>query len=378
MKKILIVFTDIHLAYSPSTLNLFQVLKEKGFEVTLLSAEPQQWFSTNKVEEPGVVYVKYKPDNKLSKVSRIFLRNYYKIKSKVTKKQINWDLSTHRKSNAFVKKISENKYDDIIAVDFLALWCVEQTGQKAHFLSLEIVDTDIYKPNTSRDNIKSVLIQSQERYDYLFGGSGLKYSIFPNSPFHKDLTITAESRNPFQLVYCGSATFEFGFISCLDFLCDYKEYSLTVIGAVPEHVKEVVDLFYKHLLADGRLILDKTYYTADQLPEVVSKFRIGLVFYDFYRFKNMRAANYYMVPSGKLYQYFNAGVPAIGNQLSGFSVVNEYNAGSLIPHISSIQIKLAIDKIESDYTSHAKNAKKISKDFDARQALHRFIEKELL
>ena len=47
-KKILIVFPDTHLSYSPSTLNLYDSLSET-FEVTIITFIPDSSYSTHKI-----------------------------------------------------------------------------------------------------------------------------------------------------------------------------------------------------------------------------------------------------------------------------------------------------------------------------------------
>jgi len=60
-QSVLIIFTDAHLAYSPTTLNLFYTLKE-NYKVKLLSAKPSAAFSDNVIVDPDIAYIELKRD----------------------------------------------------------------------------------------------------------------------------------------------------------------------------------------------------------------------------------------------------------------------------------------------------------------------------
>jgi len=165
----------------------------------------------------------------------------------------------------------------------------------------------------------------------------------------------------------------FGIITCLDFLRDYKEYTLTIKGAYPNGTKEIVEEFYSDLLTEKRLIIDTNYLSEESLTKYVSKFRIGFAFYDFYRFPHLKTFNYYTAPSGKVYQYLNSGTPIIGNVLPGFKFINETKSGVLVNYLSTQQIKMAIDAIEEDYLTYAENAKRIASEYDFNKMIIPFL-----
>src|SRR5690606_7552230 len=103
--------------------------------------------------------------------------------------------------------------------------------------------------------------------------------------------------------FCGSAMPGFGLYNCIEFIADYPEYSLTVKGSIPPVVRNVIENHFQNLLESGRLILDDRYLEEKELTKYVSGFRIGFVFYDFYRFEYINKFNYHTAPSGKLFQY---------------------------------------------------------------------------
>jgi len=259
-------------------------------------------------------------------------------------------------------------------VDTFSLWCVQQGGRSAHLLSLEIREPDPYFDNCDHSQIESVITQTEERYRRVFNGLiRPPYSLLPNSPAFLDFSPSYHEREKHRLVFCGSAIAEFGVFGCIDFISDYPQYTLTIKGAVPENTREGINRYYYHLLRDNRLIIDDSYADQVELTKFISEFWVGLAFYDFYRFPFFRGFNYYTAPSGKLYQYFNAGVPVIGNQLSGFKIIEESNVGRLIPYLSSLQIKRALDDIEANYYDMAIRAKQLSREFDSNVFLDRFI-----
>lgn len=372
MKKVLIVFTDVHLAYSPSTLNLYDSLAN-DYDVTILSFEPDSAYSPQRVVNRKVKYIIWQNESK-RKPQSLFKR----IKNEIS---ITID---HRLKTLNSTPLSENAHSlmaeikqfngEMIAVDFFALWCIQKAGKSAHLLSLELLDGDLYRPKCDISNIKSVIIQSKTRYEYLFKGKDLNYFIVQNAPNYIDTKIKPEMRNPFKLVVCGSAMPWFGIYSCIEFLFDYPQYFLTIKGAVPAVVKSVIKEKFTELLDSQRLIIDETYLNETELNEYLKSFYIGFIFYDHFRFDFINTFNYRTAPSGKLFQYYNAGLPVICNKLEGLDSVNILNTGISIDTMSSLQIKNAIESISLNYEAMSLNAKQASKYFDFSANIKPFLE----
>ena len=371
MRTVLIVFTDPHLAYSPSTLNLFYRLKKEGVYTLLLSEPPNNKYSSRRINDPGIVYVK---ENETFYTRAITILQ--KIAWRITRN--NMFLKTQRAKN-YIKAIKRNQSDIVIAVDVFALWCVQQTGIKAHFLSLELPEKGIdymafgYFKNINLNNILSVITQSHTRYEYLFAGMDIPMFILPNSPSYVQFKPNIKARDKHNLVYCGSAVINFGILSILDFLKKYEEYTLTIIGGIPSGVMAKIKNHYNHLIVSKRLIIDNKYYDTDSLARHLSAFWCGFVFYDIYNFSSMRKFNYYSAPSGKVFQYFNAGIPIIGNRLQAFSMIETNKAGVLIDNLNPSEIKRALDIIESDYKNMANNSKMLSLKYDNAKYLNKII-----
>ena len=276
-------------------------------------------------------------------------------------------------AKCLIEKIKEFN-GEIIAVDFFALWCVQYAGKEAHLLSLEISDHDSYRENCNLSQIKSVLIQTNERYNYLFKGLALKTFIVQNAPKSIDSELHVSSRKKNQLIYCGSAVPWFGIFSCIEFIKDFPGYTLTVKGAIPPKIRKIIDDSFESLVTSNQLILNEQYLEPEELNEFLKEFYLGFVFYDFYRFEFINSFNYKTAPSGKLFQYYNAGLPVVGNNIVGLNSIEQYNAGVLINSLGSQSIKHAIEKIDNNYLSYVKGAKLASKDFDFHTSIEPFIE----
>jgi hypothetical protein len=366
-KSFLILFSDAHLAYSPFTINLFYCLKSIS-NVKLITFHPSVHYSLQKINDPDVIYINDYPTklNLLNRIKRKISSSY--------RNAIKLSLLSFRAQSLinFIEQLNFN--GEIIAVDFFCLWCALQVKKSAHLISLEIIPDDPYKKACDTNSIKSVVIQSEERYKELFGNKNLQKFIIQNAPPFIEFEVPINTRSKNDLIFCGSALPSFGIFSCLDFLMDYPEYRLTIKGAIPPVTKDAINKFYYFLLEEKRLILDEEYLDNENLTLYISKFRIGFVFYDFYRFEERRKFNYFTAPSGKMFQYFNSNVPVIGNHCEGLKIIEQYGAGKLISSLGSRAIKNAIDEIENNYEIYVKNAKEVAKIFDFNKNIQPYIE----
>ena len=245
--------------------------------------------------------------------------------------------------------------------------------KKAHLLSLEIIDNDLYRNSCPINSIKSVIIQSEERYRYLFGNQKLTTFFVQNAPNYIDEKINLSTRKKNELIFCGSAMPGFGIFRCLEFLEDFPEYRLTVKGAIPDYVKKTMRENFSELFDQNRLILNEEYLSPSELNSYLSNFRIGFVFYDYFKFDYMNTFNYKSAPSGKLFQYYNAGLPVVSNNISGLNSIKEFKTGVMIDSMDSTSIKDAIDQIELDYENYAIRSKNLSAYFDFSKNILPFI-----
>ncbi len=121
-------------------------------------------------------------------------------------------------------------------------------------------------------------------------------------------------------------------------------------------------------------MLDEKYLSPSELNTYINKFRIGFVFYDYFKFDTMKTFNYKSAPSGKLFQYYNAGLPVVSNNVSGLNSIKEYKTGVMTESLDSRSIKDAIDQIELDYENYAIRSKTLSAHFDFGKNIIPFVD----
>lgn len=369
LKKILIVFTDPHLPYSPTTLNLYDVLSSQ-YNVSILAFEPDPGYSSQKIVERNVTYINVPVESAGKPLAK---RLFGELEKTFNPELVNKKNLLTIKAKKFMEVIKDFN-GEIIAVDFFAMWCVQQVNKSAHLLSLEIRDYDIYKNACQAAQIKSVLIQTRERFDFLFPGADLPVFFVQNAPFYLHNDYAVNLRNKHDLIFCGSAMPGFGIFSCIEFIRDYPEYRLTVKGAIPKFVRQVITKSFSSMLESKTLILDDAYLDPVELNSYISRFYAGFVFYDIYRFPEMHSFNYFSAPSGKLFQYYNAGVPVIGNRLSGLNTVEEFASGILIDSLGAKSIANALDQIENEYSKYVTGASTAAEFYDFKKSIRPFVE----
>jgi hypothetical protein len=150
--------------------------------------------------------------------------------------------------------------------------------------------------------------------------------------------------------------------------------TLTLKGVfVPESYRNKVMNKYSKHIKKGRLIIDDSYSPQDEIIQYLSIFDIGFCFYDFSMI-NINDFNYISCPSGKLFNYYAAGIPVIGNCFLGLKTVTDFKAGVLLDHVTPETIISAIKQIEKDYDNFSKNGLEAAVHFDFKRAFDRFLE----
>lgn len=112
--------------------------------------------------------------------------------------------------------------------------------------------------------------------------------------------------------------------------------------------------------------MNESYIDRENLAEYLSKFYIGFCFYDLKILKKRRDLaifNYITAPSGKLFNYYAAGLPVIGSNISGLISVKEFNTGVLLDDYSPQAIRQAIDTISTNYSLLSTNCFKAAEHF---------------
>ncbi|MDP9047717.1 MAG: glycosyltransferase [Bacteroidota bacterium] len=360
-KTVLMIFPDVHLPFSPTTLNLKNALST-DFEVTLIAFQP---FSGPIVNDPDVKYFRKKA--MLFRVFNTLLQYILNIRT------YNYRYAIWQKIHVTIYLLFK-RYDHYVVVDLKSFWFIKKLKKNnIHLLSLELTsNTADYKKKIDINQLCSIIIQSKERFDYLTDGyfNGKVFYV-QNAPiFNPGLQHLAPDEH--KLIFTGSAIKEFGILQCLAFLDKYPYYQLHIQGTVPGIEGKIISESYQHLISGNRLIISSEYLSAPELVRYLNQFRIGLCFYDF-SIDGINNFNYKSAPSGKMFTYFAAGVPVIAIDIPGLKIIDEFKAGILIPNLNPVEIFNAIKKIESNYDLYSANCLKAAKHFDFYTASDRFI-----
>ena len=290
--KLLIVFPLSHLAYSPTTINLYDAL-ETAFEVTIVAPLPPA--TMRRLEHRRVIHVRTPPWAALL-AERINFRLRRLAKR-------NFALERWLTAWLLLRRARREASAETIGVDFLGLWVAQRLGRPAHLLSLEIAAEDPFQKHIDLQRLDSVLIQTPARYDHLFRGTGVRPFFVQNAPVYRARPLPASAAIAGEeLLYCGTAVADFGIYRYLDFLVRYPSYRLTIQGSVPPEVARVMQRDYAPLFAAGRVTVNQTYLEAADLIDYVSGFAIGLCCYDL-TVPGMDRFNFRTAPSGKLFEF---------------------------------------------------------------------------
>ncbi len=358
--KICILAPFEHLAYSPTVLNLYDALAT-DFEVEIISIESTIF---SRLTDRKVHYISRKKKG----AEKLYYKIFKKIGGLAQKAQ---NYQEFLMLNRVGKVAQKQAYTTYIAVDWEALWIAQQHGfSQVHFLSLELTES-LYEARCDKNNLKSVFIQRQDRYDYVF--KGIKHPTFlvQNAPTFVPIDIPArEEKN--TLLFCGTASRGFGAPLALNLVEKYPQYNVHFKGTIYDEIR--TQIYTQHIDAyyHGNIILDTAYIAEKDMLDFIKKFRIGLCFYDM-RYKEFDNFNYQTAPSGKLFKYLAAGVPVIGSDIAGLSYIKEYEAGILLQKPTAENIHHAIETIEKNYDFYVQNALKIAKKFSFAESIEPYL-----
>jgi hypothetical protein len=362
----------VWLAYSPTTLGIYDSLKKHGVVVAILTVTQNAAYARDLGRNVVIVDQESMPLGRLHNLADRIKRRAARFAG--TKAAWRGDYSQFL---MFDKALRRFAPDEIIAVDLRALAIVQHSLPQVpvNLVSLEIPEPSEHKEQVVEQRISRLIIQSQARLERLFNGAKPKTFFVQNAPTFRPFAL--ETSNRMGLVFCGTAVEGFGIFSCLKFLSVNPEYHLTVKGAVPPHIQQYLNVIFPELLSEERLKIDTNYLEMDALVEFLKAFRIGFCFYDT-RFDFFDRFNYYTAPSGKMFTYLASGVPVICNNLPGLRVVEEFGAGVLIEDLDAGSILSAIKKIEANYDYYAQNCLKAAAHFSFEESLQPFIDELLV
>jgi glycosyltransferase involved in cell wall biosynthesis len=359
-KRLLIIFPDEWLSHSPTLLNLVDCLSG-GFDIKLVTFD-DGFFKNDHLCDDRFVFIKINIH-----LARFLLR----------KIRILYDIVKAMLLLIWLHKYWKRyKVNQVIAVDSIGLWTAQKFFTCSHFLSLEIKN-DLFFRLSQKNKIDSLVIQSKERSTFLFKRPLRNVFLIPNSPVIDRKKSDNFHKRPFngKIVFIGNINPNHGLYSCLNTVENYQQkfqdkgISITFKGIITKSsIRNRVLCRYRKLLRDKLVILDETYEPQNKIVEYLSNFSIGVCFYDF-NFISKNNFNYISCPSGKMFDYFAAGVPVIGSDILGLKPVEVYNAGVLLKSITTKSIYMAIEEISSNFIEYRKNSLLAAEAYDFKKAV---------
>ncbi|MBP7653214.1 glycosyltransferase family 4 protein [Candidatus Dependentiae bacterium] len=360
MKKILIIFPDEWVAYSPTILNFIECFKKCG-ETSVIAFDTEKFSNKDKLKEIEYIDLSGRMSSILNK---LHLKKIVKI---------------FLVAGCIIKLKLKHKYDLAVGVDSIGYFTAKLFFNNPVFLSLEICN-DLFFKVSKVFGIKNIVIQTEERKKFLFGDNeNIKTFYFQNSPIIDESVkirdFLGKRRN---IIYLGNFIPSRGTEFCVQAL--YKltdDYTLTFKGTIENNYKnELIDK-YKDLIESRRLMFDEEYLNQSELIQFLSEYYVGLCVYDLSVIKKSDF-NYLSCPSGKLFNYYAAGIPVIGSDIIGLNSVIHYKTGILLKKLLPNDIAEAIKKIELNYKMYFENCIYASRVFDFKKSFEKFAAELLL
>lgn len=370
-ENILILFHGEHIAYAPTVIQLYDMLSAK-YSVTIAAQYPVG-FNDQKLENRNVVYHRfYQVKSRYFYLLLFPLIALFNKEARYFKKnKINYKQYFFR--FLFIKRqLRKNKYKKVISVDNMNLLFCSILKVPTDFLSLELSCDERLLPLVDTTCLNCVIIQSKERYEYLFKDKKFKTYYVQNAPAFREIQIKSKRNG---LIYAGTASNIMGFYHILDYIRAFKDEKLTVQGAIMKSDKEKVNQEYPDLLEEGRLNINSKYLENDEMVELISNYEIGFCFYNFDEtYISENYFNYISAPSGKMFKYLAAGVPVVCSDIPGFKFVNEFQCGVLIEGLGGQEIRAAILKIRENYDLYVKNTLQAARFYDFDNAIAPYLD----
>jgi hypothetical protein len=120
---------------------------------------------------------------------------------------------------------------------------------------------------------------------------------------------------------------------------------------------------YRELLDAHRLFIDESYIPQNEVVPFLREFSIGFCSYDLSLVRK-HYYNYLSCPSGKMFNYFAAGVPVLGLDIPGLQNVRVFNAGILLKEMSHETMLEGLHKIYQNYGQLVEGCFKAAAHFD--------------
>lgn len=375
MKKTVLILTlNDYIIYQPTILNLYDHL-QPYFDVTVISFQPRSGTTKKKDEVRNIKYldINFLMKQFFQKTDFIVSTALKYIKKIVPVPEYNYLYYNKYLPHVLKSALKKERLnaDIIIATDFPALHIAQQVYGSVHFLSLEIENnTNPIHKKIDRTKVKSVLVQSKERYDYLFPGLQLPVFYLQNAPVFREDSITHYERKDF--IWSGAMDRRMAIYDCLDFFKAYPQFRILIKGSAERKVLARIKEEYAELIAQGRVTIDQTYLPGSSFLDFLSHFKFGFTFYAWDVVNH--SFNYATAPSGKLFMNLAAGVPVIAVNIPGFKLIEEFNAGVLVGDFKPETIYAAMQKMEADYDKYREGCYNAARYFSFDKRVAPYIE----
>jgi glycosyltransferase involved in cell wall biosynthesis len=270
-----------------------------------------------------------------------------------------------------------SRADHVIAVDADGACAARLLGRKFHFLSLEVGRHPLLR-RIARDDALSIAIQSRERLDFQFGGAvTAPVFILQNAPDFDPATATPRASRPPdpdtpRFVYLGHAIPLHGLRSMLDLLEAWPGATLTLQGLHPERSLRMIRARYGGLLDSGALTIGSGYLADDELNGFLQNFDLGLCLYELDA-RHRHDFNYLSSPSGKMFNYFAAGLPVIASNHIGLAPVGEHGAGVQVASNRVDDLRNAARTILASHEAYRQRCFEAAAHYDFGTAADRLI-----
>jgi glycosyltransferase involved in cell wall biosynthesis len=350
-KNLLIIFPDEWLAYAPTVLNIADSMSD-FFNVRIIAVDIGTFRGNAEIKNVEFIKIDLSTMRLFSK-----FRLYKPFKA----------LLLYRKAKEL---LDHEDISTVIGVDSMGLFVAQKLHARPHFLSLEI-KRDIYFRLCNSDRIESVVIPNKERLDYLFHDEPANVFFLQNAPPFKRIQSIERNSRECKLIFFGHALPEHGILSCLDAMNTLKDktFQLTIKGLVPENINAEIEKEYSDLLSSGKIVIDTEYLKQEQVNNYLSGFSIGFCLYNLDFVPGSNADYLISAPSGKLFNYYAAGVPVIGSDIMGLRSVREFDTGILLSYPTGDRIKEAIITISANIEYYRKRCIEAAEHFDFNKAI---------
>lgn len=348
-KYVCILFPDNYLPYSPTIINIANCLVERGFDVEVF------WIDNGGFEE-SAAFSWSRPLRVPAKVKKVlaFFGAYSFFCLTLLA------LAAARKGRQAL---------GIIGVDQLGFIAARLMRNDAIWLSLETYDNFWFRV-AKIWSVRSLVSQSDIRAQFIVAGSNIspRLVFLPNSPIfvNKELGRSSIDRRfrPVRCVYFGTIVPLHGVEQCIDAVLEFgSAASITLHGIISR--KYLAELRKRYSEQWNKAIyVHSTYVTQNEIVEYLSGFDIGFVLYDLKLASHQ--FNYSTCPSGKMYNYFNAGIPVIGSAIEGLAVVQQSIAGVLVDTLDVSAVSDAIATVVANYEMYSGNARRAARENDFR------------